>query len=101
MMAPHTDFAALLVVAASAIGYGTTALAQTIVEAKNWDEAISKLECKHITKNADGSFSVRAIVKINGEAQRNPIINVPTYTAEIEAKKCRRSGGLVLQGAGS
>ena len=50
MMAPHADFAALLVVAASAIGYGTTALAQTIVEAKNWDEAISKLECKQITK---------------------------------------------------
>jgi len=101
MMAPHADFAALLVVAASAIGYGTTALAQTIVEAKNWDEAISKLECKHITKNADGSFSVKAIVKVNGKAQRNPIINVPTYTAEIEAKNCRGPGGLVLQGAGS
>ena len=100
-MAPHTDFAALLVVAAFAIGYGSPALAQIIVEAKNWDEAISKLECKQITKNADGSFSVKAIVKVNGEAQRNPIINVPTYTAEIEAKKCRGSGGLVLQGVGS
>ena len=100
-MAPHTDFATLAVVAAFAIGYGSPALAQTIVEAKNWDEAISKLECKQITKNADGSFSVKAIVKVNGEAQRNPIINVPTYTAEIEAKNCRGPGGLVLQGVGS
>jgi hypothetical protein len=40
-MAPRTDFAALLVVAASMISYGTTVLAQTIIEAKSWDEAIS------------------------------------------------------------
>jgi hypothetical protein len=100
-MAPHTGFAALLVVAAFEICYGPPTLAQTIVEAKNWGEAIFKLECKQITKNADGSFSVKAIVKVNSEAQRNPIINVPTYTAEIEAKNCRGPGGLVLQGAGS
>ena len=104
-MTAHTDFAALLVVAVSTIGYGPTALAQTIVEAKTWDEAISKLECKHITKNADGSYSVRAIIKINGYAQRNPIVNVPTYAAAIEAKKLPRiwragalgCGGLTLR----
>ena len=87
-MAPNTDFAALLVVAACAIGYGPTALAQTIVEAKNWDDAISKLACDDISKNADGSFSVKGLIRLNGEQQRNPIINVPKYTAKLNEKKC-------------
>jgi hypothetical protein len=88
MMAPHTDFATLLAVAALAIGYGTAGLAQTIVEAKNWDDAVSKLECGDISKNADGSFSVKGLIRINGEQQHNPIINVPEYTAKLDEKKC-------------
>jgi hypothetical protein len=86
-MALRTDFAPALIVAAFAIGCGPAVLAQTIVEAKTWDEAISKLECKDIGKNADGSFSISGVIRVNGEVQRNPIINIPRYTAELE-KKC-------------
>jgi hypothetical protein len=85
-MAPYTDLAPALIVAAFAIGSGPAALAQTIVEAKTWDEAISKLECKDIGKNADGSFSVIGVIRVNGDVQRNPIINVARYTAELEDK---------------
>jgi hypothetical protein len=87
-MVPHTDLAPALIVAAFAIGSGPAVLAQTTVDAKTWDEAISKLECKDIGKNADGSFSVRGVIRVNGEVQRSPIINVPRYTTELEEKKC-------------
>lgn len=99
-MAPRTGLPAVLIVAAFAIGSVPAVLAQTIVEAKTWDEAISKIECKDIKKNADGSFSVTGVIRINGEEQHNPIINVPKYTAELEAKKCCRPGGLALLGVG-
>jgi hypothetical protein len=87
-MAPHTDLAPVLIVAACAIGSAPAVSAQTVIEAKTWDDAISKLECKDINKNADGSFSVPGIIKINGEDQHHPIINVPKYKEEVEAKKC-------------
>ena len=87
-MAPRTDLAALSIAAALAIGSAPAVFAQTMVEAKTWDEAISKLDCDKINKNADGSFSVTGVVRVNGEVQHNPIINVPQYMAEVEAKKC-------------
>jgi hypothetical protein len=87
-MALRTDVAPASIVAAFAIGCGPAVLAQTIVETKTWDEAISKIECKDIAKNADGSFSITGVIKVNGEVQSNPIINVSRYTAELEAKKC-------------
>jgi hypothetical protein len=58
------------------------------VEAQTWEGAISKLDCKDIKKNADGSFSITAVVKLKGEEHHNPIVNVPEYKSEIEAKKC-------------
>jgi hypothetical protein len=87
-MVPHTDLAPAFIIAAFAIGSGPAVLAQTTVDAKTWDEAISKLECKDVGKNADGSFSVSGVIKVNGEVQRNPIINVPEYKTKVEAKKC-------------
>jgi hypothetical protein len=87
-MAPQTHLSPAIIGAAFAIGCAPAALAQTMIEAKTWDEAISKLECKDIGKNADGSFTVNGVVNVKGEIQRNPIINVPRYTGELEAKKC-------------
>ena len=87
-MASCPDLATLTIVAVFAIGSAPTVLAQAVVEAKTWDDAISKIDCKDIYRNADGSFSVTAIVKVNGEQQRHPIINVPYYKEKIEAKKC-------------
>jgi len=87
-MAPRTNLAAALIAAAFVIGSGPAVLAQTTVEAQTWDDAISKLTCKDIKKNADGSYSVTAVIKIKSEEQHNPIINVPRYKSEIEAKKC-------------
>ena len=54
-MAPHPDLAPALIAAACAIGSAPAVLAQTVVEAKTWDDAISKFDCKDISKNADGS----------------------------------------------
>jgi len=87
-MATRTNLAPALIAAAFAIGSGPPVLAQTTVEAQTWDDAISKLKCKDIKKNADGSYSVTAVIKIKSEEQHNPIINVPRYKSEIEAKKC-------------
>ena len=87
-MAPHSDLAPALIVAACAIGSAQAGLAQTVVEAKTWDDAISKLDCKDINKNADGSFSITAVIKVKSEEHHNPIVNVPKYKSEIEAKKC-------------
>jgi hypothetical protein len=87
-MALRTDLAAGLISGALAIGSVPAVLAQTIVEANTWDEAIFKLDCGKISKNADGSFSFSAIIRINGEDNYNPIVNIPHYTAEVEAKKC-------------
>src|SRR5690348_17579508 len=87
-MAPCTNLAAVSILAAFALGSMPAVLAQTTVEAETWDDAISKLECKDIGKNADGSFSVAGVIRVHGEVQHNPIINVPRYTAELEAKKC-------------
>ena len=87
-MAPRTDLAPILIAAAFAIGSVPEALAQTIVEAKTWEDAISKLDCKDINKNADGSFSVTAVVKVKSEEHYHPIVNVPKYKSKIEAKKC-------------
>ena len=86
-MASLTNLAPVLIVAAFAIGSGPAVLAQTTVEAQTWDDAISKLDCKGIGKNADGSFSVTGVLRVNGEVRHNPIINVPRYTAELQ-KKC-------------
>jgi hypothetical protein len=87
-MAPHTHLAPVLIAAACVIGTAPAVLAQTRVEAKTWDDAIFKLDCKDIKKNADGSFSITAVVKIKNEEHHNPIVNVPEYKSEIEAKKC-------------
>ena len=87
-MAPPANLAAVSIVAALAIGSPPEVFAQTTVEAETWDDAISKLQCKDIGKNADGSFSVTGVIRVNGEVRHNPIINVPRYTAELEAKKC-------------
>ena len=87
-MALRADLTAGLISGAFAIGCVPAALAQTMVEAKTWSEAISKLDCDKISKNADGSFSITGVIRINGEAFHNPIINVPKYAAEVEAKKC-------------
>ena len=86
-MALRRDLTAGLI-SAFAIGSVPAVLAQTMVEAKTWDEAIFKLDCDKISKNADGSFSITGVIRINGEAFHNPIINVPKYAAEVEAKKC-------------
>jgi hypothetical protein len=85
-MATRNDLAAISILSAFAIGFVPAVLAHTTVEAETWDEAISKLECKDIGKNADGSFSVTAVVRVKGEVQHNPIINVPRYTAELQNK---------------
>ena len=87
-MALRADLTTGLISVAFAIGSVPAVLAQTIVEAKTWSEAISKLNCDKISKNADGSFSIAAVIRINGEAFHNLIINVPKYAAEVEAKKC-------------
>jgi len=87
-MPTRTDLAAVSIVSALAIGTVPAVLAHTTVEAESWDEAISKLECKDIGKNADGSFSVIGVVKVKGEEHHNPIVNVATYKSEIEAKRC-------------
>ena len=50
--------------------------------------AISKLECKDIKKNADGSFSVTGVIRVKAEVKHNPMINVPRYTPQLEEKKC-------------
>jgi len=100
-MVSRTDLSAGLVLAAVSMGCGSAVLAEAIVEAKTWDEVISKLECNAINKNADGSFSVKGIVLINGQEQHNPIINVPKYTAELEGKKCGQRGRLTVHDAGS
>jgi hypothetical protein len=90
-MAPHTRLAAASIVAAFTIVCGPAVLAQTTVEAETWDDAISKIDCKDISKNADGSFSVTGVIKVHGEVQHNPIINVPGYTAELE-RRCLDRG---------
>jgi len=87
-MALRTDLTAGLISAAFAIGSVPAVLAQTMVEAKTWSDAISKLDCDKISKNADGSFSIAAVIRINGEDHYKPIVNVPYYMAEVEAKKC-------------
>ena len=87
-MAPRSDLAAVPIIAALVIGAAPAVLAQVTIEAKTWDEAISKLDCSQISRNADGSFSVTAVVRVDGEVQHNPIINVPRYTAELEEKNC-------------
>jgi hypothetical protein len=87
-MAPCTNLAAVSILAAFALGSMPAVLAQTTVEAETWDDAISKLECKDIKKNADGSFSVTGLIRVKAEVQHNPIINVPRYTAQLEEKKC-------------
>ena len=87
-MLSRTYLAAVSLVGAFGIGPVPAVLAQTIVEAQTWDDAISKFDCSQISRNADGSFSVTAVVKVDGEVQHNPIINVPHYTAELEAKNC-------------
>jgi hypothetical protein len=87
-MVSRTDLSAGLVVATFAMGSAPAVLAEAIVEAKNWNDAISKLHCDDISKNADGSFSVKGIVQINGEQHDNPMINVPKYTAKLNEKKC-------------
>jgi hypothetical protein len=76
------------ILAAFVIGSVPAVLAQTTVEAETWDDAISKLECKDIRKNADGSFSVTGVIRVKAEVQHNPIINVHRYTAQLEEKKC-------------
>ena len=91
-MAPRTHLTAVSILAAFAIGSVPAVLAQTTIEAETWDNAISKLECKNIKKNADGSFSVTGVIRVKAEVQHNPIINVPNYTAQLEAKKCARPG---------
>ncbi len=91
-MALRTDLTAGLIWGAFALGSAPVVLAQTIIEAKTWDEAIFKLDCDKINKNADGSFSISAVIRINGEDHLSPIINVPKYTAEVEAKKCDSQG---------
>jgi hypothetical protein len=87
-MLSRTYIAAVSLLGAFGIGSGTAVLAQPIVEAQTWDDAISKFDCSQISRNADGSFSVTAVVKVDGAVQHNPIINVPHYTAELEAKNC-------------
>src|SRR5690242_6966696 len=87
VMAPRTNLAAVSILAAFVIGSVPAVLAQTTVEAETWDDAISKLECRDIKKNADGSFSVTGVITIKDEVQHNPIINVPRYTAQLEEKK--------------
>ncbi|HKE23904.1 MAG TPA: hypothetical protein VKB88_16170, partial [Bryobacteraceae bacterium] len=80
-MALRTDLTAGLIAAAFAIGSVPAVLAQTMVEAKTWSEAISvpkyaaeveakkcadqeaKLDCDKISKNADGSFSIAAVIR--------------------------------------
>jgi hypothetical protein len=87
-VAARTDIAAVSILAAFAMGSVPAVLAQTTVEAETWDDAISKIECKDIKKNADGSFSVTGVIKLKSEVQHNPIINVPRYKTQLEAKKC-------------
>ena len=60
---------------------------------KTWDDAVSRLECNEINKNAVGPFSVKGLIRINGEEHHNPIINVPKYTAKLEEKKCGQRSG--------
>jgi hypothetical protein len=90
-MAQHTCLAAVSIIVAFAIVCGPAVLAQTTVEAETWDDAISKIDCKDTSKNADGSFSVTGVVKVHGEVQHNPIINVPGYREELE-RKCLDRG---------
>ena len=90
-MAPHARLAAASIAAAFTIVCGAEVAAQTTVEAETWDAAISKIDCKDTSKNADGSFSVTGVIKVHGEVQHNPIINVPGYAAELE-RKCRDQG---------
>ena len=90
-MAQHTRLAAASIIAALTIACGPAFLAQTTVEAETWDDAISKIDCKDTSKNADGSFSVTGVIKVHGEVQHNPIINVPGYAAELE-RKCLDRG---------
>ena len=99
-MVSHIGLSARLVVAAFAMGSAPAVLAGAIVEAKTWDDAVSRLECNEISKNAGGSFSVKGIIRINGEEHHNPIINVPKYTAKLEEKKCGQRSGLALDGVG-
>ena len=87
-MAPRIHLTAVSILAAFASSSAPAVLAQTTVEAETWDDAISKLECKDIKKNADGSFSVTGVIRVKDEVQHNPIINVPRYTAQLEEKKC-------------
>jgi hypothetical protein len=87
-MAARTDLAAVSILAAFGMGSVPAVFAQTTVEAETWDEAVSKLECKDIKKNADGSFSVTGVIKVKSEVQHNAIINVPRYTTQLEAKNC-------------
>ena len=86
-MAQRLNLAVVSILATCAIGSAQPVLAQTTIEAETWEDAISKLECKDIGKNADGSFSVTGVLRVNGEVRHNPIINVPRYTAELQ-KKC-------------
>ena len=61
-MAQHTRLAAASIIAALTIACGPAFLAQTTVEAETWDDAISKIDCKYTSKNADGSFSVTGVL---------------------------------------
>ena len=87
-MPARTDLGAVSILAALAMVSVPAVLAQTSVEAETWTDAISKLECKDIKKNADGSFSVTGVITVKHEVQHNPIMNVPKYTTQLEAKKC-------------
>ena len=64
-------------------------LAEATLEAETWDDAISKIDCKDIGRNADGSYSVTGVIKLRGEIQHNPIINVPRLLPTTE-EMCER-----------
>ena len=70
-MALRADLTTGLISVAFAIGSVPAVLAQTIVEAKTWSEAISKLNCDKISKNADGSYSITGVIRINGVGARS------------------------------
>jgi hypothetical protein len=70
-MAQRPNSAVVSIPAACAIGSAPPILAQTTVEAETWDDAISKLECKDIGKNADGWFSVSGVMRVHGVGARS------------------------------
>ena len=70
-MGLRTDLTVGLISGAFAIGSVSAVLAQTVVEARTWSEAISKLDCDKISKNADGSYSITGVIRINGVGARS------------------------------